>query len=179
MYKWQIDTTLTTKKISERAVSNIIQTWTHTPVMNNSNTPGYAWGGETGNITYQTQIPQSLSRSTSMWMYVKKGSSYLWKLCTVLALNSTPGLGKKSWRKRRRRREQSCCCPTAPLPTPLLPCHIAEVSVDAGVHQFTLRPTSCSPRAPVANIIRPSNGMLTSRYVRCYRINPCRSWTKF
>lgn len=88
--------------------------------------------------------------------------------------------GKESWRKRRRRRrEQSCCCPTALLPTPLLPCHIAEVSVDAGVHQFTLRPTSCSPRAPVANIIRPSNGMLTSRYVRCDRMNPCRSWTKF
>lgn len=33
-------------------------------------------------------------------------------------------------------------------PTPLLPCHIAGGSVDAGVHRFTVRPTSCLLRPP-------------------------------
>lgn len=49
-----------------------------------------------------------------------------------------------------------------PPPTPLLHCHIAEASVDAGVHQFTWRPTWCLPRPPaVGNVIRASSGMLT------------------
>lgn len=33
-------------------------------------------------------------------------------------------------------------------PTPLLSCHIAAGSVDAGVHRFTLRPTSGLLRPP-------------------------------
>lgn len=44
-----------------------------------------------------------------------------------------------------------------PPPTPLLPCHIAEASVDAGVRRFTWPTTSCLLRPPaVGNTVGAS-----------------------